>query len=137
MQTSHIQITQTDYNKLQKLLREFPMTGPQDKSCREALRQELERADIIPSDEISPDVVTLNSRVRLRDLDEDETMEFTIVLPEEADAQSGRISILAPLGTAMLGYRAGDDFEWNVPGGHCRFHVEEVLFQPETANRAA
>lgn len=136
MQTSHIQITQSDYNKLQKLLREFPMNGPQDKNCGEALRHELERADIIPSDEISPDVVTLNSRVRLRDLDEDETMEFTIVLPEEADAQTGRISILAPLGTAMLGYRAGDDFEWNVPGGHCRFRVEEILFQPE-ANREA
>jgi regulator of nucleoside diphosphate kinase len=133
MPTSQIQITQSDYTKLQKLLRDHPVTGPQDKGCREALRQELERAEIVPSDEISPDVVTLHSRVRLRDLDEDETMEFTIVLPEEADAQSGRISILAPLGTAMLGYRAGDSFEWDMPGGHGHYRIEEILFQPEAA----
>lgn len=128
-----IQITQSDYNRLQDLLRDFNPGNAEDKRCREALFQELMRAKIKPPSEIPPDVITLGSRARLRDLETGDALEYTLVLPGDADVELGRISILAPLGTAMLGFRRGDEFEWMMPGGRMKLLVEEV-FQPEAAN---
>ena len=135
MPSPKIQITQDDYNKLRDLLQTESGSYSGDKACRDALSMELLRAEIKSSDEIEANVITLHSRVRLRDLQTKEVLELTIVLPEEADVESGRISILAPLGTAMLGYRSGDEFEWDMPGGRNRFRVEEMLFQPESVRR--
>lgn len=135
MQTPHIQITQEDFNKLQDLLRDRSFR-PEDKKCYEALAQELSKAEIKSPEEISAEVITLNSRARLLDLHENEYLELTLVLPEKADASEGFISVLAPLGTAMLGYRKGDTFTWNTPGGESKFRVEEILFQPESASQS-
>ena len=66
-----------------------------------ALRRELERAEIVAPHEVPPDVITMNSRAELLDLDTNEHMEFTLVFPDEADIEEGKISVLAPLGTAM------------------------------------
>lgn len=96
-----------------------------------ALRSELERAEIVTPDEVPPDVITMNSRAELLDLETNERMEFTLVLPAQADIDEGKISILAPLGTAMLGYRVGDEFEWAVPYGYRRLKVMRIEFQPE------
>jgi regulator of nucleoside diphosphate kinase len=94
------------------------------------LRSELERAEIVAPDEVPPDVITMNSRAQLIDLDTNERMEFTLVFPAQADIEEGKISILAPLGTAMLGYRVGDEFEWAVPYGYRRLRVARIEFQP-------
>lgn len=136
MKTPNIQITQADLNKLQQLLRTTQVMSPEDKSNRESLSKELLRAEVKPSVEIPADVVTLNSRARLRDLATGDVMELSIVLPEDVDVEAGRISILAPLGTAMLGFRKDDVFDWSTPGGQSRFRVEEILFQPEAAARS-
>lgn len=136
METQNIQITQSDFDKLQALLRNFPITRPEDKATREALSKELERAEIRSSDDIPPDVITLNSCARLRNLKTGDILELTIVLPDQVDLNKGHISILAPLGTAMLGYRKGDIFEWTLPGGLSRFLVEKILFQPEAVEKA-
>jgi regulator of nucleoside diphosphate kinase len=96
-----------------------------------ALQSELARAEIVAPDEVPPDVITMNSRAELLDLDTNERMEFTLVFPAEADIEEGKISILAPLGTAMLGYRVGDEFEWAVPYGYRRLRVTQIEFQPE------
>jgi regulator of nucleoside diphosphate kinase len=96
-----------------------------------ALRSELERAEIVAPHEVPPDVITMNSRAQLLDLDTNERMEFTLVFPAQADIEEGKISILAPLGTAMLGYRVGDEFEWAVPYGYRRLKVTGIEFQPE------
>lgn len=127
-----IQITQSDYNRLQDLLRDARPETAEDQRCSEALFQELMRAKIKPPDEIPTDVITLGSRARLRDLESGDVLEYTLVLPVDADVEAGRISILAPLGTAMLGFRRGDEIEWMMPGGKVKLRVEEV-FQPETA----
>lgn len=137
MQTPTIQITEADLKKLNTLLNDPTQCRPEEKSCREALARELQRAKVLPSEEISPDVITLHSRAKLTDLASNEELELTIVMPEEADASSGRISILAPLGTAMLGYSKGDTFTWTMPGGESRFRVDEVVFQPEAIQRTA
>jgi regulator of nucleoside diphosphate kinase len=85
------------------------------------------------ADEIPEDIITVNSRAELLDLETGERMEFTLVLPMDANIEAGKISVLAPLGAAMLGYRAGDEFEWVVPYGLRRLKVMAVRFQPEAA----
>jgi regulator of nucleoside diphosphate kinase len=67
------------------------------------------------------------------DLDSSKEYEYTLVFPENADSTTGKISILAPVGTAMLGYRVGDVIEWVVPAGKRRLKVEKVLYQPEAS----
>ena len=68
-------------------------------------------------------------------MDTNEELTFAIVFPSDADANRQKISILAPIGTAVLGYRAGDTIEWNVPGRIRRLRIERVLFQPEAAGQ--
>jgi len=94
---------------------------------------ELNRATVIAPTEVPPDVITMNSRVRLLDLDTGEEMIFTLVFPAQADIAESKISVLAPIGTAMLGYRVGDTFTWEVPDGERTLQVKELLYQPEAA----
>lgn len=95
------------------------------------LEIELRRALVVPVDQVPFDVVTMNSVIRIRDLDTNETEEYELVYPTNADVSLNRISVLAPIGTALLGYRVGDIIEWPVPAGLRRLQVEEVLYQPE------
>jgi regulator of nucleoside diphosphate kinase len=80
-----------------------------------------------------PDVVTISSRVRVREPATGEAFVYTLVLPLEADFERGRISVLAPLGIAILGQRVGDMVEVRAPGGVRRLRIENVLYQPEAA----
>ena len=82
---------------------------------------------------VPPHVVTLGSRVRLRDLDTGDVGEYTLVLPGRADFRAGRVSVLAPVGTALLGQQEDDVVEWVVPAGRKRFRIEAVMYQPERA----
>ena len=96
------------------------------------LVSELERADVVDSGQVPPDVVTMNSRVVYEDVMSGKTTEVTIVFPHEADVQRGRISVLAPVGTALLGLAKGDSIVWPFPDGSSRpLRVLEVTFQPE------
>jgi regulator of nucleoside diphosphate kinase len=82
---------------------------------------------------IPPDVITMNSRVCLQDMDSGEDLVYTLVFPGDADVESGKISVLAPIGTAMIGYRSGDRITWSVPGGVKKLKVKKILYQPESA----
>jgi regulator of nucleoside diphosphate kinase len=75
----------------------------------------------------------MNSKAQVRDLEDDEVMTYTLVFPAKANVDEGQLSVLAPIGTAMLGHRVGDEFEWHVPAGAIRLRVEKVLYQPEAA----
>lgn len=99
----------------------------------DALEDELDRAEVVKSGEIPPDVVTMNSTLRLKDLHTGLEDTYTLVFPGTADSSNGKISVLAPIGIAVLGYRVGDTVEWEVPAGLKRFKVEEVIYQPEAA----
>ena len=79
--------------------------------------------------------VTMNSEVAVRDMDSKEKMTFTVVFPSDANVDRQRISILAPIGTAVLGYRVGDTIDWKAPGRTRRLKIERVLFQPEAAGQ--
>ncbi len=99
----------------------------------ESLEGELSRARLVAPTDIPPDVVTMHSTVRLVDLDTSEEMVYTLVFPNDADVTQSRISVLAPIGTAILGYRVSDAFTWKVPDGIRRLQVREILYQPEAA----
>jgi regulator of nucleoside diphosphate kinase len=87
----------------------------------------------VDSRDVPPDVVTVNSKVELLDLDKNEKMIFVLVFPNEADINQGKISILAPVGTAILGYRVGDKVIWRVPAGQRRIKIQKILYQPEAS----
>ncbi len=128
-----IYITAADFEKLQGLVaaRRTAVT-PADREYLDMLEQELDRAEIVEPDAVPHDVVTMNSEVRVKDLDTGEARTYRLVFPSQA--RTGNcISVLAPVGTAMLGYRAGDVIEWRVPKGIRRLEVLEVLYQPEAA----
>jgi regulator of nucleoside diphosphate kinase len=124
-------ITESDRRSLEALLSsEFAkVIGPPLRF--DELRAELQRAQIVSPDEVPNDVVTMNSQVVLRDLDTDERETFTLVFPTEADIAEGRLSILAPIGTAILGERVGDEIRWRVPDGWRRLTIEEIVQHPE------
>lgn len=126
-------ITEEDYEKLTQLLEGARQRRFRDLAHVEQLDNELDRAHVVPAREIPPDVVTMNSEVLLRDLDTEAETVLTLVFPHEANAEQRKVSVLAPLGTAVLGYRAGDVVEWEVPAGKRRLRVERVLYQPEAA----
>ncbi|HSL28272.1 MAG TPA: nucleoside diphosphate kinase regulator [Anaerolineales bacterium] len=128
-----IQITELDRKRLINLILDA-RSGEYRKSVYlENLRSELERAEVVPPEKIAGDVITMNSTGVLTDQDTGEEETYTLVYPEDADTAQGKISILAPIGTAMLGYRAGDVFEWEVPSGKRRLKVKKVLYQPEAS----
>lgn len=129
-----IYISEFDLKRLKELIKVAEEFG--DKRIvqyLEDLDEELDRAELLKPQEIPNDVITMNSTFRLRDLESAEEVVYTLVFPGEADSAKGKISILAPIGTAVLGYRLGDTIEWQVPAGVKRFKVEEIVYQPEAA----
>jgi regulator of nucleoside diphosphate kinase len=124
-------ISNVDRERLEALIDATRMDSRVREDYLAPLETELSRARIVPAGKVPPDVVTMNSVVRLRDLDSEEMEEFELVYPADANMAHNRISVLAPIGTAILGYRLGDIIEWPVPAGLRRFRVEEVLYQPE------
>lgn len=130
MSNEPIYITDYDMERLKKLLQFEKILNP-DRENLQGLEAELSRAQVVASSEIPQDVVVMNSKVRFIDLDTGEEMTYTLVFPEEANIDQNRISVLAPIGTALLGYRVGDTLEWEVPAGLRRLKVTEILYQPE------
>ncbi len=128
-----IHITEFDQRRLSELLDELHRTGSAKREALQDLEGELSRAEVVAPQDIPPDVITMNSQARLYDLDAEEELIFTLVFPEDADLAENKVSVLAPIGMAMLGYRVGDVFEWQVPAGVSRLKVLEILYQPEAA----
>jgi regulator of nucleoside diphosphate kinase len=131
-----IWITKEDMEQLRRLV-EIYGGGSRERDSIEALEAELDRAHVVDSSQIPPDVITMNSEVRLRDLDTGEERVYRLVFPNRALQSRNALSVVAPIGTALLGYRAGDVIEWMVPKGLRRLKVLEVLYQPESAGAAA
>lgn len=126
-----IVISSLDAARLEKLLesladRSFP--------GRDDLENELARADIVDPKDIPPTVVTMNSTVRFRIASSADVFDLTLVYPRDVDPNGGTISVLAPVGSALLGLSKGDEIEWPKPGGGVlRVCIEDVTYQPERA----
>ena len=121
-------ISESDAEKLDELLakvsqKEFPGKGN--------LEQELDRATIVPSSQIPANVVTMNSRVRFKDVNSEKSFTMTLVYPKSA-GQENTVSVLAPMGSALLGLSVGQQISWPKPsGGVMTVEIEEILYQPE------
>jgi len=127
-------ITASDRERLLKLIRkEREFGSAKNKDYLKDLEQELSRAEVLPSTQIPANAITMNSKVLLKDLETGEETVYTLVYPEDADLSEDKLSVLAPVGTAILGYREGDTIDWKVPGGIVRLKVEKLLYQPEAA----
>lgn len=131
---SGILVARGDHDQLKQLIAGLA-ADPALRDAIERLEEELDRAAIVDADDIPAEVITLDSWARLLDLDTERELLLSPVLPSKANAAAGRLSILAPLGTAVLGYRSGDTIEWPVPAGRRRLRVLEVMFQPEAFAR--
>ena len=128
-----IYITDYDLYRLRLLLdASTRLEGRNTQELRE-LKRELDEAQVVKSADIPSNVVTMNSRFRLRDLETDHSAEYTLVFPGKANIARGKLSVLAPIGTAVLGCRELDTIECDVPAGRKRFEVLEVVYQPEAA----
>lgn len=130
----HDKLTMTapDFDRLKHLI-ESPQYRVSHGALLMTLKQELDRSEVVPPASVPRGVVTMHSRVRVRDLRTDEPETYTLVYPDEADINEGRLSVLAPLGAALLGTRAGQVVEVAAPAGLRRIKVERVLYQPEAA----
>lgn len=126
-------ITERDKQRLQKFINEAKEFGSGNQESLKELELELNRAQVVTSLKIPHDIITMNSKVLLKDLDSGEEMIYTLVYPADADLMENKISVLAPVGTAILGFRKGDMVNWKVPGGLVRLKVEKILYQPEAA----
>lgn len=128
---SKIILTSQDFDRLEALIESLPSNAFPGKA---ALQAELKRAEIVAPEKVPPDVVTMNSTVRFQILESGEEFELTLVYPKDVQGQSDRISVLAPVGSALLGLSVGDELEWPRPGGGVStVKVVEVVYQPERA----
>ena len=127
MRNRSITISSTDSSGLLSLVNSARLDRRVSAENLDALERELARAKVVDPSELPDDVVTMNAKVWFRDLDRDEIEEYTLVYPSKADVLRDRISVLAPIGTALLGYRIGDIVEWRVPSGKRRFEIVEVV----------
>jgi regulator of nucleoside diphosphate kinase len=129
MRKKSVLITDSDARVLRNLLAQRATTRHDGEHLHE-LALELDRAIVLEDDELPHTVVTLNKQIEVLDLETGERHEITLVSPAEADVTARRISVLAPLGTALLGYREGDEVEWLMPGGLRRLRIEHVSSEP-------
>lgn len=125
-------ISSFDKQRLVKLLRTLD-AAHEDREDLEDLEREIERGAEVRPQEVPPDVVTMNSEVRVTDQESGESNVYRIVFPGDADYEKRKISILAPLGIALLGYRVGDVVDWNMPRGVRQLRIDEIVYQPEAA----
>ncbi len=133
MKTRKIFINAFDKKRLMTLIEDNAILKNPDKIYLNELEKELNRGEVVEPEDIPKDVITMNSMVHLKDLGSGEEVTYTLVFPGNSDISDNKISILAPIGTALIGYRVGDIIEWEVPAGLRRLKVEEILYQPEAA----
>ena len=131
--TRKIIITELDKTRLQKLVSDIIQHNIDRRKHVQLLEAELEKAEVVVPGSVPANVVTMNSRVELSIGKRKKRVVYTLVYPNDADFLDNKISILAPIGTAILGYKEGDIIEWSVPDGIEQIKIHKILFQPESS----
>ena len=126
MRNRNIIISSADRDRLLQLIDSARLDRRIPGQSLDLLEGELARASIVEPQELPRDAVAMNSTVWFRDLDSEEIERYTLVFPPDADVVRDRISVLAPIGTALLGYRLRDIVEWRVPQGRRRLEITNV-----------
>ena len=128
-----IHITQFDMDRLTELIDGLRLSPKANQANLDLLEKELYRAVLVDPPDIPRDVITMNSKVIITDTESGEKATYTLVFPSAANISENKLSIMAPLGMALLGYRTGDIIEWPVPSGIRRLKVDKIIYQPEAA----
>ncbi len=136
MKTAATIIGMDDMERLVQLIRALRNPQFPDQQQLDLLDEVLQNASVIASEQVPIDVIRMNSRFRVLDLDNGRRARYTLVPPESADISTGRLSILAPLGTAVLGRRREEVVEAKVPGGTRRLKIEYTLYRPTSSSRS-
>jgi regulator of nucleoside diphosphate kinase len=118
-----------DYKIIQSYLKNGPHKHSFDRKNAEELLVELKKAKLVSSDKLPGDAVRLNSKVKVKEDKNGKILEFMLVTPDKADIKERKISIMAPIGTALIGYRQGQKVKWQVPSGKKIFTIMEVSNQ--------
>lgn len=111
-----------DYSLLKPYIERMP-----DKDSEMSLAHELKRAVVVKRDAFPPHAVRINSKVSILDLDTNRIIEFTLVMPEHADMRQNKVSVLTPMGAALIGFRKAEEVQWKVPAGLKRFRILDVV----------
>ena len=124
-------LSSLDLDRIEALLAAIPASAFPGKADRQA---ELDRADVLAPEEMPPTVVTMNSTVQFTIVETGKSFCLTLVYPRDMDGSADRVSIFAPVGSALLGMSVGDELAWPGPGGKAMtVRVKEVVYQPEAA----
>ena len=133
MNHRRIFITRQDRERLTTMLDEALAAKHRDAASLKELAHELAIAQIVDPQDVPADIVTMNSRVVVQDVETGESSEYVLVFPEQADVAEGRLSVVSPIGTAILGYAKGDVLTWQTPGGPRKIKIAAIPYQPEAA----
>jgi len=130
-----IAISAVDYARLEPMIRDAVASRSTTRELLCALKSKIDQARVLEPDDMPADVVTMNSLVHVRDLDTDEIEVYALVYPAFGDITKNYLSVLTPVGAALLGLRRGDTIEWTSALGPGRLRVEQIEFQPESAGQ--
>ncbi|HQW44131.1 MAG: GreA/GreB family elongation factor [Chitinophagaceae bacterium] len=119
-------LTKEDHAAILYYLRNHSVLHAADRESANALQQELKRARLLDENELPAGVVRLGSRLKVRDIETNALLELMIVTPDQANLKEKKISVLSPLGTALIGFCRGVTVKWKVPAGEKLFLIEEV-----------
>lgn len=128
-----VTLTKNDYTRIYKAITDAKNSKTINSNEAEKLLSELCKAEIVPSEKIDKDVVTMNSEVKLFFENTQKEQSFKIVYPQDANLKENKISIFSPIATALIGYKIGDEIEWIVPGGMTKIKIVDLIYQPEAA----
>lgn len=128
---SPILLTNLDHTRIKKSIKTALSEKTITQKEADGLLTELNSAQLVESYEIPPDIVTMNSIVKLKFLNQNKEIEIQIVYPADADSGNNKISIFSPIATALIGYKVGDEIEWFVPAGLTKMKIMKIIYQPE------
>jgi regulator of nucleoside diphosphate kinase len=128
-----IHITRYDMDRLTELIDGLRLSPKANQANLDLLEKELYRGVLVDPQQIPHDVITMNSKVIITDTESGEKTTYTLVFPSSANISENKLSIMAPLGMALLGYRTGDIIEWPVPSGVRKLKVDKIIYQPEAS----
>ncbi len=128
-----VTLTKNDYTRIYKAITDAKNSKTINSNEAEKLLSELSKAEIVPSEKIDKDVVTMNSEVKLFFENTQKEQSFKIVYPQDSNLKENKISIFSPIATALIGYKIGDEIEWIVPGGMTKIKIVDLIYQPEAA----
>lgn len=128
-----ITLNRLDAERLQRLI---DNATEKDLAVAEALEAELERAEVLEPEEMPADVVSMNSQIRFTDLSRNSALTRTLVYPHALKDTPDGLSVLAPVGAALLGLKVGDVLDWSLPDGRpAQLRIDAILWQPEAARQ--